>query len=75
MSEESRIKEEIGWYKIAFAIFIATDLSLLAWFVQNFKQQSTLILLLCSIAVIFVTIVVVLINKKAFKCFDKLGEL
>ncbi|SMN00889.1 hypothetical protein SPONL_1609 [uncultured Candidatus Thioglobus sp.] len=42
MSEESKIKEIIGWYKVAFAIFIATDLSLLAWFVQNFKQQRDL---------------------------------
>ncbi|SMN11456.1 hypothetical protein SPBRAN_1728 [uncultured Candidatus Thioglobus sp.] len=75
MSEENKIREIIGWYKVAFAIFIATDLSLLAWFAQNFKQQSLLILLLCSIAIIFVTVVVVLINKKAFKCFDRLGEL
>ena len=34
-------KEEIGWLKIIFAILIATDISLIAWAVQNYgKNQS-----------------------------------
>ncbi|MDC9726921.1 MAG: hypothetical protein PSN35_03690 [Candidatus Thioglobus sp.] len=75
MSEESQIKEEIGWYKVIFAIFIATDLSLLAWFVQNFEQTSFFILLLCSAAVVAITLILVLINKRVFVCLDRLKEL
>ena len=31
-------KEEIGWLKVLFAILIATDISLIAWLIQNFGK-------------------------------------
>ncbi len=37
MSEESKVKEEIGWYKTVFIILTAIDVSLLAWFAQSYK--------------------------------------
>ncbi len=72
MSEEARIKEEIGWYKVVFAIFVATDLSLLAWFVQNFQEQDIAVLLLCSMSIVFITVIIAAINRKVFKCLDRL---
>ena len=75
MSEEKRIEQEIGWYKIIFAIFTVTDLSLLAWFVQNFETAKQSILILCSISVIVVTIILIFINHRVFICLDRLEEL
>ena len=75
MPEEKRIKQEIGWYKIIFAIFTVTDLSLLAWFVQNFETAKQSILILCSISVIVVTVILVFINHRVFMCLDQLEEL
>lgn len=75
MSKESRIKEEISWYKIIFAIFTATDLSLIAWFVQNFEQSGFFILLLCAVSIIGITAMLMFINRKVFGRLDHLEEL
>ena len=75
MSEVNRIEQEIGWYKVIFAIMTVTDLSLLAWFVQNFETARQSILILCSMSVIVVTIILVFINRRVFTCLDRLEEL
>ena len=31
MAQIDKLKEEIGWLKVIFAILIATDISLVAW--------------------------------------------
>ena len=36
MARIDKIKEEIGWLKVIFGILIATDISLIAWLVENF---------------------------------------
>jgi len=36
MPKRDKLKEELGWLKIVFGIFIATNLSLIAWFVQKY---------------------------------------
>ncbi|WP_369177052.1 hypothetical protein [Candidatus Thiodubiliella endoseptemdiera] len=75
MSEESRIKEEIGWYKVAFAILMATCISLLAWLVENYAIAKPVILVLCWITIVVVIAIIVLINRKVFKKLDRLEEL
>ena len=35
MAKIDKLKEEISWLKVIFAILIATDISLVAWVVQN----------------------------------------
>ena len=31
MSKAEKLKEEIGWLKVVFGIFVATDISMTAW--------------------------------------------
>ena len=62
MSEEKQIEQEIGWYKVIFAILIATDLSLLAWFFQNMENASPKVLVFTSIAMVVVTLGIIAIN-------------
>lgn len=75
MSEENRIEQEIGWYKVVFAILIATGISLLAWLVQNYQIKNNTILFLSVVGVFIISLAVYLINKKVFKCLDRLEEL
>ena len=35
MAKIDKLKEEIGWLKVIFAILIVTDISLVAWGIQN----------------------------------------
>ena len=38
MAYIDKVKEEIGWLKIIFTILIATDISLIAWLIQNYGR-------------------------------------
>jgi len=75
MPKLDKVKEELGWLKVLFAISVGTDLSLMAYLAQNYIKQSELFSILNGIAIILVTIIVVMINKKAYSKIDEIGEL
>jgi Mn2+/Fe2+ NRAMP family transporter len=75
VSEESKIKEEIGWYKTVFVVLTAIDVSLLAWFAQNYKITEKFILVICFIAIVAISFGIIVINKHVFKCLNKLEKL
>jgi hypothetical protein len=75
MPQEKQLEQEIGWYKVVFAVLAAIDVSLLAWFAQNYESQSAVLLTTCFIAIIFVSIGIALINFNVFKCLKKLKDL
>ncbi len=43
MAYIDKIKEEIGWLKVIFAISIATDISLIAWLIQSYGKVRLLL--------------------------------
>ena len=49
MARIDKLKEEIGWLKIVFAILIATDISLVAWGIQNYGKTSLSLLIIGAI--------------------------
>jgi hypothetical protein len=75
MSRAERIKEEIGWLKLVFGGFIAVDVSLVAWLAQNYKVADTYLLVLAVAAIIAVTVVLVAVNRSAFKRMARLEDL
>ena len=75
MARIDKVKEEIGWLKIVFAILIATDISLIAWVIQNYGKISKLLLILSVICVFLVTSIIVWINQVAYQKIDELEEL
>jgi len=75
MPKLDKIKEEIGWLKVIFAITVATNLSLMAYLAQNYKTQDLLFSILNGSAIILVTFLIVIINRKAYKKIDEIGEL
>lgn len=74
MSKTDRIKEELGWLKIVFAIFVATDVSLMAWLAQNYNDLSLVLMVSGFLGVVFVTSVVVWVNHAAIKRFKELEK-
>ena len=69
-----RIKEELGWLKIVFAIFVAVDVSLMAWLAQNYDELSQVLTVCGFLGVVFVTSVVVWVNQAAIKRFKELEK-
>jgi len=74
MSKTDRIKAELGWLKIVFAIFVATDVSLMAWLAQNYNGLSLVLMVSGFLGVVFVTSVVVWVNQAAIKRFKELEK-
>ena len=75
MPKLDKVKEELGWLKVMFAIAVATDLSLMAYLIQHYKIQEIYFSVANGIAILLVTITVVIINKIAYKKIDEIGEL
>ena len=70
----NRLKEEIGWLKVIFAILLATDISLIAWLVQNYGKVNSVLFLIGALAAILLTFLNVLINRIAYRKIDELEE-
>ena len=67
MARIDKLKEEVGWFKVVFAILIATDISLVAWLVQNYGKVSPHLLIVCAIGVFLVTFAIVWVNRVAYR--------
>lgn len=74
MSKSDRIKEELGWLKIVFAVLVAVDVSLVGWLAQNYQTASQLLVVSALVAVSFVTVVVVWVNRAAIRRFKALED-
>ena len=75
MAKIDKLKEEIGWLKIIFAILIATDISLVAWGIQNYGKTRALLLIIGAVGVFLFTSVIIWINRVAYRKIDELEEL
>ena len=75
MAQIDKLKEEIGWLKVVFAILIATDISLVAWLVQNYGKVPPLLLKVGLAVAFVVTFIIVWLNNLAYRKIDKLEEL
>ena len=74
MARIDKIKEEIGWLKIIFTISLATDLSLIAWLVQNYGKVNLFLFLIGAFAAILLTFLSAWINRIAYRKIDELEE-
>ena len=75
MAHIDKVKEEIGWLKVVFAIFIATVLSLMAWLVENYGKGQRLLLVVGGVAAFLIMLAIIQINSVAKQKIDKLEEL
>ena len=75
MSKADRLKEEIGWLKVAFAIAVALDASLVAWLAQNYATASPIIVGAALVAALVIAGVVVIINRRAYRRIEELENV
>lgn len=74
MSKADRIKEEIGWLKVVFAVCVALDASLIAWLAQNYATANPVIVYAGFIGAIVLASVVVFVNRRAYRRIDELED-
>jgi 4-hydroxybenzoate polyprenyltransferase len=75
MAHIDKVKEEIGWLKVVFAVFLATALSLIAWLVENYGKGQTLLLVVGGVAAFLIMLAIIWINSVAKRKINKLEEL
>jgi len=74
MARADRIKEEIGWLKLVFGIFLAADVSLIGWLAQNWTKVEGPVLALTVVAIVVLGYVVAWMNSRAYRRFAQLEE-
>lgn len=75
MARVERLKEEIGWLRVLFGIAVVTDVSLIAWLVQNAGKESLVIILACIFAIVGATLGVGWVSRIAYRKIDELEGL
>ena len=75
MSKADRLKEEIGWLKVAFGIAVAIDVSLVAWVAQNYETATPVVIVTAVIAAVVLAVMIVLINRRAFRRIEALEDV
>jgi hypothetical protein len=75
MSKVDGVKEELGWLKVVFAVFIAIDVSLVAWVAQNYNATNGVLVVVAIVAVAVLTAVVVWVNRLAYRKIRELENL
>lgn len=75
MSKIDGIKEEIGWLKVVFGVFAAIDVSLVGWIAQNFSTATNPSVVAATIAVLVVTLIMVLVNRLAYRRIREMEKL
>ncbi len=75
MSRSEKIKEQIGWFKVIFAVFAATLVSLLGWTATHYNKSEASIVYAAVFFILVLSFLLIKINKKAFQMMDELEEL
>ncbi|RKU23482.1 hypothetical protein C6499_18420 [Candidatus Poribacteria bacterium] len=75
MAYIDKCKEEIGWLKVIFAISTATDISLIAWVIQNYGKTSIILLMIGTLGVLLLITLAIWVNRVAYRKINKLEEL
>ena len=74
MSKVDRIKEEIGWLKVMFAVTVALDASLVAWLAQNYTAAPVVIVAAGFVAAWVLAFAVVYVTRRAHRLFKDLED-
>jgi len=75
MSKVDGIREELGWLKVVFAVLVAIDVSLVAWVAQNYSAANGVLVVAAIVAVAVLTVVVVWVNRLAYRKIRELENL
>ena len=74
MPRVDRIKEEIGWLKVAFAMAVALDASLIAWLSQNYDKAPPVIVGSGLLAALALAVFVVYVSRLTYRRLKELED-
>ena len=75
MKKPDRIKEEIGWLKVVFAVCAAVDASLVAWLAQNFQRAHEGVILVGVGAAAALSVIIWMVHRRSYELIERLEEL
>ena len=75
MSKIDRIKEEIGWLKVAFGVAAALDASIIAWLAQNYSTTNMVMIVGGFVAAIATALFIVLLHRRVYSRLEELEDL
>ncbi len=75
MAMTDKIKEQIGWLKVTFALSVAINASLIGWLVQNFNQINNLLLITTVATAALLSITMIIISHLAYHKMNDLEDL
>ena len=75
MAHIDKVKEEIDWLKVIFAISLATVLSFIAWLVENYGKGQKLLLVVGGVSAFLIMLAIIWINSAAKRKINQLEEL
>ncbi len=74
MEHNNKLKEEIGWLKVIFAMSIATTLSEGAWVLQNYGKTTRVLLILNTLGALIFMLISIGINRVAYRKINQLED-
>lgn len=74
MPRMERIKEEIGWLKVVFAVAVALDASLVGWLAQNYDTTSTALFIAGVVAAVVLAFVIARVTRLAYGRLEELED-
>ena len=74
MERNNKLKEEIGWLKVIFAMSIATALSEGAWVLQNYGKATQVLLILNTLGALIFMFISIGINRVAYRKINQLED-
>lgn len=75
MGKIDKIKEQIGWLKIAFGLLTAVVISLVGYIATSYKTAEPIMLILALTLTMMLSYGIIIVNKKAFNKMDELEDL
>ena len=75
MGKIDEIKEELNYMKVWLGIIVVTTIGLVGWLVNHYESASMFKTLGCIVAIVVLTFVIVLIDKKIKEKIKSLREL
>jgi hypothetical protein len=77
MPKIDKIKEQIGWLKVVFGIFMAIEITLIGWLANNYDNPSwdSIKIYMNIVAIIIVSAIIIYVNKVAFRKIADLENL
>lgn len=75
MARIDKLKEEIGWLKVIFAISIATDISLIAWLIQSYGKVQLFLSIFGVVGALLIMFVIDRLDSIARRKMNELEDL